>query len=210
MDTILSTHSLRFLDFLSYPDLEIARGHSTFFCGESGCGKSTLLKLFNATVSPSAGTIFYDGRDITTMDTVSLRKEVLLVSQTIFLFDNTIAENFKLYYDFRDEEPPSETEMAQFLSLCCADFPLTIDCNTLSGGERQRVFLAIHLSFLPNVLMLDEPTSALDEATAHRFFSGVKTFFNDLGKTLVVISHDNALAEQYADTLIRLKKGAYS
>lgn len=148
----------------------------------------------------------YEGCDILGMDTVGLRREVLLASQNVFLFDGTIRENFEQFYDYRDEQCPGEAGISGYLALCCADFPPDARCETLSGGEKQRVFLAIHLSLSPKVLMLDEPTSALDEATAGRLFSQIKAHCAEKGITLVVVCHDRKLVDAYADQVIALEK----
>lgn len=204
MNAILSATGLKFLDLIAYPPIEINPAKATFLTGESGSGKSTLLKLLNATAAPSAGVILYEGSDVEGLDTVKLRREVVLAAQGVFLFDGTIRQNFDQFHDFRDEPPIGEEEIKRCLALCCAEFPPETRCETLSGGERQRVFLAIHLSFKPKVLMLDEPTSALDEATAFRLLTNVKAWCAENGTTLVAISHDQKLVEAFADEVIRL------
>lgn len=208
MKPIIECKKLNFQNRIHYPPIEIERDRITFICGESGCGKSTLLKLFNATVSPSEGEIVYDGRPLDSMDSVALRKEVLLVSQNVFLFDGTVEENFRQYYAYRELPPLSPEQMRKYLSICCADFDLSANCVTMSGGERQRVFIAICLSLKPKVLMLDEPTSALDEATAGQFFSNLRDFCGENAITLLVVSHDKSLAARFADTVIPLEKEA--
>ena len=206
MNAVLSAAGLKFKDLIEYPPIEIARERAVFVTGESGSGKSTLFKLFNATISPSAGTILYDGTDIGGLDAVKLRREILLAAQGVFLFDGTIRENFGQFYDFREEARIGEDEMRRVLALCCADFPPDTRCETLSGGERQRVFLAIHLSLKPKVLMLDEPTSALDEDTSNRLFTQLKAHCAEMRMTLAVICHDQKLVEAYADDVIRLSR----
>ncbi len=204
MNAILSANGLKFRDLIAYPPIEIKPAVATFLTGESGSGKSTLLKLLNATAVPSAGVILYEGLDVEGMDTLRIRREVVLAAQNVFLFDGTIRQNFDQFYDFRDEPPIGEVDLKRFLALCCADFPPDARCETLSGGERQRVFLAIHLSLKPKVLMLDEPTSALDEATSFKLFSNVKTWCAENGTALIAVSHDQKLADAFADEVIHL------
>jgi len=206
MDIILSVNNLNFKDIISYPKIEIERNKATFICGQSGCGKSTLLKLFNVTASSTKGEITYNGNLIDSLDSIELRKEITLVSQTVFLFDGTIEDNFNQYYMYRSLPALSAKDMKKYLSLCCADFDLETKCETMSGGERQRVFVAICLSFMPKVLMLDEPTSALDESTAKRFFTNIKYYCSDNNITLIVISHDKGLANVFADNIVKLEK----
>ncbi len=196
---------VNFENLIDYPDIEIESGRITFICGRSGCGKSTLLRLLNGTVSPQGGGIFFDGRNIDDFDTVALRKELLLVGQTVYLFDSTIKENFEEFWRYRELPVPSDEEIRSFLSICCADFPLDMSCTSMSGGERQRVYIAIYLSFMPKVLMLDEPTSALDLKTSVLMMENLVSYCKENRITMIVVSHDKALAERFADKIIVLE-----
>lgn len=196
------------MELINYPDIDIHEKKMTFVCGESGCGKSTMMKLFNATLSPATGRIMFHGTDITELNTIELRRKMLLVSQDVYLFAGTIRENFDAYYESRDEKSIDDEAIRAALSLSCVDFPLDTQCAILSGGERQRVFLAICLSFCPEVLLLDEPTSALDEKTARKLLSSMKEYGARHGITTVIICHDQTLVDMYADQIITLEKGA--
>ncbi|NLW61697.1 MAG: ATP-binding cassette domain-containing protein [Synergistaceae bacterium] len=191
---------------IRYPNIKIAKGKTTFIHGPSGCGKSTLLKLINGTTSPDSGEIFYKGNNIENIDTIDLRREILLVAQSVFLFTGTIEENFKKYYEYRDRDLPTKETMEKFLKICSAEFPLETRCETMSGGERQRVYIAIFLSFMPDVLMLDEPTSALDNTSSDIMMSNIKNFTNDNEMTTIVVSHYLTLAEKYGDEIIALER----
>ena len=203
---IFRTENLRFLNMLSYKDIEIPRSGMTFIKGPSGAGKSSLLKLLNASASPSSGSIYYEGQKLESLDTVELRKEVILIGQSVYLFDESIEENFKLYYSYRDLPSPDEETMLYYLRLCEADFGLLKSCVSLSGGERQRVYIAICLSFLPKVLLLDEPTSALDLETARTLLKKLKEFGAEKQMTMIVVSHDDALAEEFSDHLVSITR----
>lgn len=204
MDSLFSTRGLRFLDLISYPDMDFPAGRHTFLRGESGSGKSTLLKLLNATLSPSQGQVLYKGQDIMGMDSLLLRRQAILAAQDAWLFPGSIRENFSQYRAFRGEKPLGDDEISRCLHICAADFPLDADTATLSGGERQRVFLATCLSFSPEALLMDEPTSALDEHTARTFFTRLSAFAKERGMTLITISHAQALAEAFAEQVITL------
>ena len=190
---------------IRYDDLSIEGGKASFISGPSGSGKSTLLRLFNKTIAPTAGSVLYHGQNMDEIDSIVLRREVLLAGQSVFLFDSSVGDNFDAYCEARESAPLSSTEKENFLRLCCASFPLDASCVHLSGGERQRVFLAICLSFLPKVLMLDEPTSALDQETAERFMSQVLGFCRQRGMTVVAVSHDPALTARHAENVISLR-----
>ena len=204
---IISAEGVVFQSIIRYPEIRISRGKTTFIHGPSGCGKSTLLKLINGTVSPGQGQIFYDGEDIEKIDTIRLRREILLVGQSVFLFTGTIEENFIKYYGYRDLDPPGKEAIQKFLSICSADFPLETRCETMSGGERQRVYIAIFLSFMPKVLIMDEPTSALDSLSAETMMNNIKRFSTENDITAIVVSHSLSLAEKYGDQMIVLERG---
>ncbi len=197
---------VNFENLIDYPDVSIETGQVTFICGSSGCGKSTLLRLLNGTVSPGKGEIMLDGRSIDEFDTVALRKELMLVSQSIYLFDSTIKENFEEFYRYRELPAPDDNAITSWLSLCCADFPLEMSCTSMSGGERQRVYIAIYLSFKPKVIMLDEPTSALDSQTSTRLIENLTAYCKSNGMTMIVVSHDRSLAERFADKTILFER----
>ncbi len=203
---IISANQVVFQSMIRYPNIKIAKGKTTFIHGPSGCGKSTLLKLINGTTSPDSGEIFYKGNNIENIDTIDLRREILLVAQSVFLFTGTIEENFKKYYEYRDRDLPTKETMEKFLKICSAEFPLETRCETMSGGERQRVYIAIFLSFMPDVLMLDEPTSALDNTSSDIMMSNIKNFTNDNEMTTIVVSHYLTLAEKYGDEIIALER----
>lgn len=208
MQPFIKISGLVFMDKLKYPELIIPQYKTSFLAGASGSGKSTLFKLINATLSPSSGTIEYNGTDTATMDTIGLRRELLLASQDAYLFEGTIKQNFEMYYAFRDNLCITEAGMRKYLYLCCVDFALDTPCKNLSGGEKQRVFMAICMSFTPKLLMLDEPTAALDEKTARRFFGQVKAYCAYEQITLAVICHSPLLIEEFADNILTLGEGA--
>ena len=206
MNKIFAIEKPRFGGILEYPKMEISSGNTTFIQGASGAGKSTLLKLLNATLTPEEGKIYYEGKDISEMDTIELRKEVILIGQNVYLFDETIRENFRMYYAYRDLPVPDDETMKKYLKLCHADFRLEQSCVRLSGGERQRIYIAICISFLPKVIMMDEPTSALDASTAGKVLGNLKAFCRENGITMIVVSHDEKLSEDFADEVITIER----
>ncbi|MEG2054104.1 MAG: ABC transporter ATP-binding protein [Oscillospiraceae bacterium] len=204
MENVFTLDAPCFENMLFYKSCTIKKDAVTFITGASGTGKTTLLRLLNGTVSPCDGGVFYEGKNVADLDTLALRSEVVLVSQTAFLFDKTIRENFAEFYDYKGMTAPNDAEMLRFLHFCKLDFPLDADCTQMSGGERQRVFLAVTLSFMPKVLMLDEPTSALDEKTADEVLESLKDFAKVNKMTLIIVSHAAELCRKYADFIINL------
>lgn len=96
---------------IKYPKIEIEEKKISFICGESGTGKSTLLKLLNGVITADSGKISYLNNLIESYDSIDLRKDAMLVGQTVYLFDKTIRENFYEYYDFRCIDKPSDEEI---------------------------------------------------------------------------------------------------
>lgn len=201
---ILRTKGLSFLDKIKYKDLQIPKKKVSFIIGKSGSGKSTLLRLFNGVLTASSGEIWYNKKNIQEIDTIELRKEVSLISQSVYLFDTDIRGNFAEFYQYRNMDLPSDETMEKYLRICSIDFPLDKDCTTMSGGEKQRVYIAIFLSFNPRVLMLDEPTSALDKENSQNVVKNVLEFCKKQGITVIVVSHDNNLTETFADNIIQI------
>ncbi|MGL4669222.1 MAG: ABC transporter ATP-binding protein [Methanobacteriaceae archaeon] len=202
---IFETKNLIFNNDINYDNIKITRNICTFIVGKSGTGKTSLLKLFNGTLIPNNGEIYYNSTNINDIDIIKLRKEVSLISQEVFLFDKSIKENFKEFYDYMEEELISDDSIKSFLDICSIDFPLDTYCSKMSGGEKQRVYTAIYLSFIPKILLLDEPTSALDKENKYNLIENIIEFGKSKNITIVIVSHDNDIINKFADEIIRIK-----
>jgi putative ABC transport system ATP-binding protein len=205
LSNIFTTSNIS-INGLNYKDLEFIEGKITFITGASGAGKTTLLRLFNGTVSPSSGEVYYLNNNISQLDTISLRQEVSLVSQELFLFDLSIKDNFREFYSYRGLPAPTQETMERFLRISCLNFPLDYNCSKMSGGEKQRVYIGIFLSLMPKVLLLDEPTSALDMQNGHNIFENIFQFCKLNNITVIVVSHDKILADKFLEEHIEIKK----
>ena len=202
--SLFTLEKVNFENIINYSDIQILEGGVTFICGDSGTGKSTLLKLLNGVLDPTEGEVIYEGKGLSLYDSMALRRDILLVSQSAYLFNGTIRDNFATFYEYRELACISDEEMKRYLKICSIDLPLETMSYNLSGGEKQRVFIAICLSFEPKVLMLDEPTSALDERNAFCLMENIKSYCAQQGKTLLVISHDLKIVDYFADYRIQL------
>ncbi|SHN71968.1 ABC transporter ATP-binding protein [Desulfovibrio litoralis] len=204
MNPLIETKDLEFNKILTYPDMKIFPNQTSFITGKSGSGKSTLFKLFNKTLNPSRGKVFYNNNDIAELNTLELRKEILLVGQSVFLFDKNIRDNFSEYYTYLDKKTPNDDLIKKYLGICCADFSLDKDCISMSGGERHRVYLAICISLLPKVLLIDEPTAALDTLNSIKLIENLLNFSKENFLTMLIISHDQALTETFSQQTIKI------
>lgn len=159
--------------------------------GESGCGKSTLIKLLMRYYKDYNGDILIDNKDIHKIFSNDLYKNMSMIQQNVFMFDDSIKENIKLFANYSDEEVLSICDRSG-LSNLISRLPDGIKSlvgengNKLSGGEKQRIAIARSLINNTKILILDESTSALDNETAYNLESSLLSI-NDL--TLIVVTH---------------------
>jgi len=191
-------------------DIEIPHGSLCAILGPSGVGKSTLADLLVRYLDPQAGRILIDGVDLRDLRLADVRRELILVDQSPYLFNDTIAANIAFA---RPEASQADTEAAARqagLGDLLARLPEGLGTRTgerglaLSAGERQRVSLARALLRRPGVLILDEPTSALDGETEQLVARGLREALPHA--TIVVITHKPALARM-ADLVVTLDGG---
>lgn len=128
---MLQIKNLQFKN-ISYPKSIIIRNvPMTFLTGTSGRGKSTLLKLINGSLVAEQGKFFLNQYNLTEIDPIKRRKLINLVSQEPFLFNKSIIDNFKKYYNYCEEKIISNEDMKFFLNLCQINFDLNAKCQTL-------------------------------------------------------------------------------
>ena len=194
-------------------DVEVPHGAFCAILGPSGVGKSTLADLMVRYLDPQSGRILIDGADVRDLRLADLRRELILVDQSPYLFNDTIAANIAFALP---EATPGDIEAAARmagLGDLLARLPEGLATRTgerglaLSAGERQRVALARALLRKPSVIILDEPTSALDGETEKLVARGLREALPEA--TIVVITHKPALA-QMADLVITLDGGRAS
>ena len=166
-------------------------GSRVAFVGTSGCGKSTLSKLISGLYQPWSGEILFDGKPISEIDRSVFTGSVAVVDQDIVLFEDTIANNIKMWDEsIEDFEMILAARDAQIYDDIMAREggfygKLTEGGKDLSGGQRQRLEIARVLAQDPSIIIMDEATSALDARTEYELVKAVK----DRGITCIVIAH---------------------
>ena len=200
----------RLLTILDGIDLTIPAGEFVAVLGPSGSGKSTLLALMAGLDRPTEGEIFLDGEPIHRLseDQLALlrRRKVGFVFQAFQLLQNqTARENVLLPLELGGDPAPGARADELLAQVGLAErghhYPVQ-----LSGGEQQRVALARAFATRPPVLLADEPTGNLDSATGERILELLIGLRRDAGTTLVLVTHDPAVASR-ADREIHLLDG---
>jgi putative ABC transport system ATP-binding protein len=185
------------LDDLSHT---IIAGKINALIGPSGCGKSTLLRCLNRLIDSSKGTIKLDDVNLTDLDVLTLRGRVAMVMQSATMFAGSIADNLSFGPCSLGQEI-NRTRMTELLELVSLDPSLLDkDAQSLSGGQAQRVSIARALANNPEVLLLDEPTSALDPAATRTIEATLTRLRDQLGMTIVLVSHSMEQVARIADT----------
>jgi ABC-type lipoprotein export system ATPase subunit len=187
-------------------DFHAAAGETIALCGPSGCGKSTLLHLFGGLDTPDHGNIFVNGRPLNGdgSSLSQLRREVGFVFQLHHLIpDLTLEENCLVPtvaagMNRRD----ARRRLTQLAERTGLSHRLKHRIQKLSGGERQRTALCRALMNGPRILLADEPTGALDERTRTQVFQLLLDLVATEGITLVMATHDRALAELCERTVV--------
>lgn len=209
---VLSQVSKRYGDSLALAptDLELASGHSLVLIGPSGCGKSTLLRLIAGLIEADSGSITFEGTRLTRANIVEARQRMGYVIQEGGLFPHlTVRDNVTVMARYLRRDPSwIESRLAELAELT----HLTSDLMgrfpaELSGGQRQRVSLMRALMLDPDLLLLDEPLGALDPMIRYRLQQELKVIFDQLGKTVVMVTHDIAEAAFFGQTLVLMRAG---
>jgi osmoprotectant transport system ATP-binding protein len=177
-------------------DLSLAVGEREIcvLIGPSGCGKTTTMRMINRMIEPDAGRIHIAGRDVTGIDPVALRRSVGYVIQQVGLFPHmTIAENIATVPHLLGwDTARTARRVDELLARVDMDPARYRDRypRELSGGQKQRVGVARALAADPPVMLMDEPFGALDPITRASLQDEFLRILNELGKTIVFVTHD--------------------
>ncbi|OZI38182.1 ABC transporter ATP-binding protein [Bordetella genomosp. 10] len=188
-------------------DLTVARGEFCTLLGASGSGKTTLLKIIAGFESPDAGAVQIGGRDVTHMP-ISERN-IGMVFQNYALFPHmSVFENVAFALRMRrlnaDDIRRRVLEALDLVSLTALQDRKP---GALSGGQQQRVALARALVFTPDILLMDEPLGALDKNLRQAIQLQLRRLHQDLGLTVVFVTHDQEEAMNLSDRIVILEQG---
>ncbi|MGH8842004.1 MAG: lipid A export permease/ATP-binding protein MsbA, partial [Advenella sp.] len=198
-------------DTLSDISFTVKRGETIAFVGRSGSGKTTLVNMIPRFVDPVSGQITMDGTNIADFTLESLRSQLSLVSQSVVLFEGTMAQNvaYGFFGDTNEDRIREALASANLLDYVNSlpqglETPIGENGAWLSGGQRQRLAIARALIKNAPILILDEATSALDNESERQVQASLETLMK--GRTTFVIAHRLSTV-QNADRILVLDKG---
>ncbi|MBI3150951.1 MAG: ABC transporter ATP-binding protein [Chloroflexi bacterium] len=189
---------------------KVKPGQTVALVGQTGAGKTSLAKLINRTYDATSGQILVDGVDVRDWNLASLREQISIIEQDIFLFSRSLSDNIA----FGKPGATKDEIMAASIAAQAHDFILDFEQTyattvgergvTLSGGQRQRIALARAFLTDPRVLVLDDSTSAIDSATEDKIQRAIANAAR--GRTTFIITHRLSQI-RWADLIIVLRKG---
>ncbi|GGH19711.1 hypothetical protein GCM10008013_16580 [Paenibacillus segetis] len=192
-------------------DLIIPGGKIITIIGPSGCGKTTLLKMINRLIEPEHGTVLVEGRSVSSLDSVALRRNIGYVIQQIGLFPHmTIEQNISIVPRLKGEKKKElvarTEELLQLIGLNPEQYRSRYP-HELSGGQQQRIGVARALAANPSIILMDEPFSALDPISRIQLQKELINLNERVKKTIVFVTHDIDEALKIADLVVLLKDG---
>ncbi|HEY2547657.1 MAG TPA: ABC transporter ATP-binding protein [Candidatus Acidoferrum sp.] len=193
--------------------LEIREGEFVALLGSSGSGKSTLLNLMAGLDRPTGGAIFANGRNLSELSSLELARyrsrTVGMVFQSFNLLPRmTLEENVELPLRLAEVDRAERgARVQEALERVHLEKRLAHRPSELSGGEQQRAALARALVNRPTLLFADEPTGNLDSATGESIMVLLKEIQQNLGMTIVMVTHERPLAERFANRIAALADG---
>lgn len=194
-------------------NLSIGTGEFVALLGSSGSGKSTLLNLIAGLDRPTRGAINVFGRDLAKLNSENLaryRREIVgMIFQSFNLIPTMkLEENVELPLRFAEvDRPERAARVREALEHVGLVKRLGHRPPELSGGEQQRVAIARALVNRPQILLADEPTGNLDSRTGQEIMSLIRDLNQSLGMTVIMVTHERALADQYAQRSVHLADG---
>lgn len=195
---------------IDHTDIRIESGEFTAVVGRSGSGKSTLLHMLGGLDRPDSGKVLIEGKNIFGLKDEKLavfrRRKIGFIFQSYNLIPSlNVWENIVLPIGLDNRKADREFVMGIIRRIGMEDKLKSLP-NTLSGGQQQRVAVARALAARPAIILADEPTGNLDSKTELEVISLLKTCVSEYGQTLVMITHDETIA-QLADRILVIEDG---
>lgn len=188
-------------------DILFAKGSKTAIIGRNGSGKTTIINLLTRMYEPTSGKILLGTKDVSELSLSAYRNMVSVVSQQIYLFNDTIRNNISLYKEVNDkeiEEACQDSGLNNFLNEVSLDYVVGQNGAMLSGGQKQKIALARALVHDKPIIIFDEATSNTDVYSEHQINGLLHTRLKD--KTVIIITHKQEILSE-VDQIIMLKAG---
>lgn len=189
-------------------NIEIPKGSKTVLIGKNGSGKSTIINLLTRMYEPTAGQIKLKGVNIFEITLESYRNMISVVSQQIYLFNDTIRNNIRIYKKVSDEVIETackDSGLEDFLKEVSLDYVVGQNGAMLSGGQKQKIALARALVHDKPIIIFDEVTSNTDVYSEHQINGLLHTRLKE--KTVIIITHKQEILQD-VDQIVMLKDGA--
>lgn len=189
-------------------NIEIPKGSKTVLIGKNGSGKSTIINLLTRMYEPTAGQIKLKGVNIFEITLESYRNMISVVSQQIYLFNDTIRNNICIYKKVSDEVIETackDSGLEDFLKEVSLDYVVGQNGAMLSGGQKQKIALARALAHDKPIIIFDEVTSNTDVYSEHQINGLLHTRLKE--KTVIIITHKQEILQD-VDQIVMLKDGA--
>lgn len=198
---------VKYKNILDINQLMIPANKVTCIVGESGSGKTTLLRLLNKMISCTEGEIYYNNEAISAINSIELRRKIVMLPQTPAIFTGTVKDNLLIGLKFSEKPLINDEKLIEVLKMVHLNKPLEENADKLSGGEKQRLALGRVILMEPTVFLLDEPSSALDEDTERIIIEQLIHYTRQNNKALIMVTHSKKIAQTYSDNIVEIRNG---
>ena len=192
-------------------NLQVKKGDFLTIIGTSGSGKTTALKLINGLLKADTGDVCIEGKNITSVDIISLRRNIGYVIQGVGLFPHmSVRKNIAYVSNLSRKKDKSkiDTTVNKLIKIMGMDKEMLDRYpSELSGGQKQRIGIARALAASPKILLMDEPFGAVDEITRKSLQEEILRIHKELGVTIIFITHDIKEALKLGSKVLIMDKG---